>query len=117
MNKKDIRNKAICDERKAGKTYVEIGKKYNLSSNHARAICSNSEKFEQQSNDKLYRIISDAIEHRGLCQKVYFALIRNGITTPERLTELKPSDICKIRYIGDVSKKYILKMQEKLRGE
>ena len=115
------RNETICVERKRGATLAEIGKRYGISPERVRQICTTEEHKERLKRECAEWPLSDFAEYGQLGVRICNAIHRNGIKTKEELIGMvKSEEIARVRNVGAYSvyaicKRYDIPMPEYLK--
>lgn len=96
MTKED-RNQEIITLREQGYSFVDIGKKYDISSTRARQIYSNYITRKELEKDELHIAISKLTDSDAIISKAYNFLYRNNIRSIAQLKDT-PDKFLESRY-------------------
>lgn len=102
MNSEE-RNSRIYYEHKNGRTHLELGQKYGLSSQVIRRIVKKEEENVMLASDEIFSLLTVVCNDKNLVIRMYKVLRRAGINTREQFVSMDRETYKKFRGIGDKS--------------
>ena len=117
MDAKIERNRDIYEAREAGKTFAELARQYEITSNCARIIYEREKKKEELKQHKYYNVLASLTDNEEMITRTIHMLQRNGLDSNEAILNATRKQLMKCRLCGEVMTDLVLKVADVLREQ
>lgn len=117
MEQAKERNTEIYKDRLQGATFVELGRKYEISANRIRTVCEKEKKREERKNNWWYNRLIEIADNEQLAAKTCTVLERLGATTEEEIMKLDVKQLKGVRLCGNKMIELIFRVQEQIKAK